>query len=116
MLHFNNRIFICSTDTNLKGITVGTKFYYSQYDGIVNASFIGRDILMGELVGMVNQQDQLEGIFNFCNYNFEFFSGTFTLTPKKLPNKSYKLHGLWVLSGDETIEHDLILEELLYNV
>ncbi|MED4226283.1 hypothetical protein [Neobacillus cucumis] len=116
MLYFNNWIFVSSTGTAIREIAIGTRFHFENYGGIIRAKIVGENILNGELIGMVNQLGQLEAIFNYCNSDSKHYSGTCSFTLEKIHNKRYKLHGLWVLAGDDTIENELVLEEQLYNI
>ncbi|WP_318508749.1 hypothetical protein [Bacillus sp. T3] len=112
MQYFDNQIFVCSTDSEIRDITTGTRFQFKKYGGIISAKFVGKNIVNGELIGMVNQQGELEAIFNYCNSDSQFYSGNCSFKPKKNLNKSSQLHVLWNLFGNEIIENNLVLDEL----
>ncbi|MBM7655442.1 hypothetical protein [Neobacillus cucumis] len=110
MQYFNNRIFVSSTNDTISDIATGTRFHFTKNGGIIRAKFFGENIINGELIGMVNQLGELKAIFNYCNKESQFYSGICSFKPKKFANKSYKLQGLWTLSGNEMKENTLVLD------
>lgn len=104
-MNLNNRVFV-SEDF----ITDAT-FHYTQSEDIVTATIQGRNIMYGELVGLVNQDGIIHFIFNYLGYDSQFYSGKCHLHTKKERNNKYRLYGLCEVSGTET-EKEISLQEI----
>ncbi|MCM3768249.1 hypothetical protein [Neobacillus niacini] len=107
MVNFHNKIFISTTNQDKGGSTSETTFYFKQNKNIVKATYNGRNIVYGELIGMFNDQGVLKAAFNQLNAASQFVGGTCILRPMEKT-----LRGVWTYAGENTVEKELILEEL----
>lgn len=109
MKYFDNQIYFCSNNYEFRDIKAGTKFHFKKYGDIVHAKFLGRNIISGELIGMV-KLGELEAIFNYYNTNSQSYSGSCTLKLAEHQKNRIILNGRWVLSGDFSKGDKLVLE------
>ncbi|WP_066321388.1 hypothetical protein [Bacillus sp. FJAT-29814] len=107
MANFHNKIFISTTNKDKGDRTSETTFYFKQNKNIVKATYNGRNIVYGELIGMFNDQGVLNAAFNQLNAASQFVGGTCILRPMERT-----LRGVWTYVGENTVEKELILEEL----
>lgn len=112
MLDFNNKVFVCSKETEKGEFTRETIFSYKQYGKIVSATYKGGKIRYGELIGMMNDQGIQEVAFNHVTIDSQTYRGTCTMKPCRQANTSYKLTALWLLLEAQNVEEQLELEEL----
>jgi hypothetical protein len=105
MIDLNNKVFVCTVDKN--GDNANATFYCKQIRNIVKATYNGGTIVYGEMIGMVNEQGILQASFNYLNINSEIAGGTCTMVPE-----GNTLRGLWTLADKNSIESELLLEEL----
>ncbi|MGJ7913411.1 hypothetical protein [Neobacillus sp. LXY-1] len=109
-MNFHNKIFVCTTGGNYGDIRNETAFYFKQYGKIVRATYNGGNILYGELIGLVNDEDIQHVTFNHVTNNLQLTGGRCTFTPETPIDASLTLHGAWLTA--DAVEDRIVLEEL----
>lgn len=107
MLKFHNKVFVCTSTESSSEIATETTFYFKQIKNIVKATYNGKGIVYGELIGMINNQGILQATFNYLNAYSRISGGTCTMILE-----GNTLRGIWTVVDENLIESELILEEI----
>ncbi len=80
-----------------------TLFHYRQTGRILTAEYAGGEILAGHLIGLVDEQGNIDMRYHQVNIQGELMTGTCRSTPEILPDGRIRLHESWQwTSGDES--------------
>ncbi|MCE4052111.1 hypothetical protein [Bacillus sp. Au-Bac7] len=115
MVNFHNKIFVCNSVTNIKGIEPGTKFHFYHFKDNIHIKIIHEEI-SAEFVGLLKSEGFLEGILNYYNTEKLILSGICTLQIKKILNEVCRMSGIWLPIEFDCTEIKIILEEQVTTV
>lgn len=111
MNDFNNKLFICTTIDDTPFFPSGTIFSFKQYNRLIYASIKGQNIKNGKLVGLINNQGNLEYTLNYQLLNHQVYGGVGTL--KSCGKMGTSLKGDYSATNiQETFECSFILEKV----
>lgn len=111
MINYHNKTFRpidLSANSESSGETI---FLYTQEGNILMAAYSGGKILKGQLIGLVDQEGNIDMRYHQVNNRGELMTGICKSTPELLPNGKIRLHESWEwTSGDKTKGHSVIEE------
>ena len=88
-----------------KNSSIGTElvFHYQQFENIVSCSYADKNILKGELLGLVKEDGRIEMSYQQIDNTYNLRTGTCISTPEILDNGKLLLHEKWQwTSGDKS--------------
>ena len=72
-----------------------TIFGYKQDGLILTCSYSGNSIISGHLIGLVENNGNINMRYHQINTNGELMTGTCQSTPEIMPNEKIRLHETW---------------------
>lgn len=112
MINYNNKSFKPYTNSENGETSEETIFHYKQKGKIITADYSGGKIKQGHLIGLVDEQGQIEMRYHQVNNKNELMTGICTSTPEVLPSGKIRLHEVWQwTSGDKSTGNSIIEEE-----
>ena len=111
MINYHNKTFRPIRNSE-NGETSGeTIFLYRQEGNILMAAYSGGKIIKGQLIGVVDQDGNIDMRYHQVNTLGELMTGICKSTPEVLPNGKIRLHESWEwTSGDKSKGHSIIEE------
>jgi hypothetical protein len=89
-----------------------TVFHYKQIGNILHAEYSGGKIKFGHLIGLVDEQGNINMRYHQVNTYGELMTGICNSTPELLENGKIRLHEKWNWTSGDFSEGNSILEEL----
>lgn len=112
MLNYHNKTFRPISNTENGETSSETIFLYKQVGNIIASDYSGGKIIKGHLIGLVDEEGNIEMRYHQVNDNGELMTGICKSTPEILPNGKIRLHEKWEwTSGDKSKGHSIIEEE-----
>jgi len=111
-INYDNKIFTSIENTENGEVNNETVFYYHQNKEIIWAEYNGGLIKKGFLLGLENENGQLEFYYEHLNKNNEIRTGKCKSTPKIIENEKIELSEKWEwTNGDKSIGESIIIEK-----
>jgi hypothetical protein len=112
MINYNNKIFRPSQNTE-NGETSGeTMFHYKQEGNILNSEYSGGKIVKGHLIGLVDENGNIDMRYHQVNTSGELMTGFCKSTPEILPNGKIRLHETWQWTSGDLSKGNSVLDEV----
>ncbi len=89
-----------------------TIFEYRQTGNILTAEYNGGQIISGHLIGLVNEQGNIEMRYHQVNVNNELMTGICYSQPEVMANGKIRLHESWQWTSGDKSSGTSILEEI----
>lgn len=89
-----------------------TIFLYKQEGNILSAEYSGGKILKGQLIGLVDEQGNIDMRYHQINIHGEFMTGLCYSRPEIRPNGKIRLHETWQWTSGDLSKGYSILEEI----
>ncbi|KOP67205.1 n-acetylglutamate synthase [Bacillus sp. FJAT-18019] len=110
-VNYNRKTFVSVENTDNGEITRETVFNYRQQDRMVWADYSGGGILLGHLVGTVDDSGKLDMRYHHLNENGELMTGVCISTPEILDDGRIRIYERWQWTcKDQSIGHSIIEE------
>ncbi len=93
--NLNNKYFTTAKNSSDGEVDENTSFHYHQQDRLIWAEYSGGEIVKGHLIGIINDNCQLEMRYHHINKSGELMTGKCTSTPKILADGRIKLKENW---------------------
>ena len=111
-MNYHNKKFRPINNSDNGEVSNEMVFHYQQYGHILTCSYEGENIVKGQLIGLVDQQGNIDMHYHQVNKNGEIMTGICQSTPQLLKNGKIRLLEQWQwTSGDES-KGSSILEEI----
>jgi len=111
-MNYNNKLFRPVSNTENGETSDETIFHYRQSGNILTSEYSGGKIVKGHLIGLVNEQGEIDMRYHQVNVHGEIMTGMCKSTPEILPNGKIRLHEKWQwTSGDGSSGSSVIEEE-----
>lgn len=111
-MNYNNKLFRPVSNTENGETSDETIFHYRQTGNILTSEYSGGKIVKGHLIGLVNEQGEIDMRYHQVNVHGEIMTGMCKSTPEILPNGKIRLHEKWQwTSGDGSSGSSVIEEE-----
>lgn len=112
MINYHNRIFRPVTNTENGETSEETVFKYQQKGNILSAEYSGGQIISGHLIGLVDENGNIDMRYHQVNAKGELMTGSCKSVPELLANGKIRLHETWKwTSGDQSEGSSIIGEE-----
>ncbi|MBB2951729.1 MULTISPECIES: n-acetylglutamate synthase [Sphingobacterium] len=112
MINYNNKSFSAVNNSNNGETSHETVFHYKQVDSIVTAQYKGGKIIHGQLIGLVNEQGEIDMRYQQVNREGKLMTGMCKSKPEILPNGKIRLHESWQWTSGDLSLGQSIIEEL----
>ncbi|SEJ46089.1 hypothetical protein SAMN05192553_10472 [Cyclobacterium xiamenense] len=111
MIHYHNKKFKLVRTTTNGAVSGDILFHYQQQGRLLWCSYRSESILMGHLLGTVDEAGTITMSYHQVDPSGEIMTGTCRSTPEILANGKIRLHEKWQwTSGDES-SGESVLEE-----
>ncbi|MCV2483430.1 n-acetylglutamate synthase [Flavobacterium sp. SH_e] len=112
MINYNNKIFKPVSNSENGETSNETAFLYKQEGNILSAEYSGGKIIKGHLIGIVDNEGNIEMRYHQVNEKGELMTGICHSKPEILENGKIRLHEIWQwTSGDQSKGKSVIEEQ-----
>ncbi len=112
MINYNNKIFKPVSNSENGETSNETAFLYKQEGNILSAEYSGGKIIKGHLIGLVDNEGNIEMRYHQVNEKGELMTGICHSKPEILENGKIRLHETWQwTSGDQSKGNSVIEEQ-----
>jgi hypothetical protein len=112
MINYKNKLFKPINNTANGETSNETIFRYKQTGNILTAEYTGGKIIFGHLIGLVDENGNIEMRYQQVNNQGELMTGICHSKPERLANGKIRLHETWQwTSGDKSKGLSIIEEQ-----
>ena len=111
-IDYNNKRFKPIKNSENAETSEETVFLYKQKGNILSSEYNGGQIQKGQLIGLVDQQGNIEMRYHQINKRGEFMTGICFSKPKIMSNGKIRLYETWQWTSGDKSEGQSILEEI----
>ncbi|WP_338840126.1 n-acetylglutamate synthase [Flavobacterium ginsenosidimutans] len=112
MINYNNKIFKPVSNSENGETSNETAFLYKQEGNILSAEYSGGKIIKGHLIGLVDNEGNIDMRYHQVNEKGELMTGICHSKPEILENGKIRLHETWQwTSGDQSKGNSVIEEQ-----
>ncbi|MEM6964127.1 MAG: n-acetylglutamate synthase [Bacteroidota bacterium] len=109
---YHNKTFTSVENSGDGEVSSETIFKYFQKENILWATYEGRSILLGNIIGTVDQDGKIEMRYQHLSKDGTFKTGKCSSVPEILPNGKIRLHESWEWTSGKAGKGKSIIEEL----
>lgn len=113
ILNYNNKKFRPVSNSENGETSEETIFHYQQSGNILSANYSGGQILKGQLIGLVNEDGNINMRYQQINTSGELMTGHCHSTPEILPDGRIRLLEKWKWTSGDLSEGNSIIEEMI---
>ncbi|MFK7784738.1 MAG: n-acetylglutamate synthase [Crocinitomicaceae bacterium] len=110
-INYDNKIFKPISNTENGETSDETLFRYKQEGNVLTSEYSGGKIRKGHLIGLVDEDGNIDMRYHQVNDTGELMTGKCTSTPEILPNGKVRLHERWQWTSGDQSEGKSIIEE-----
>lgn len=111
MINYNGKIFRPISNTANGETSAETVFVYQQTGNILTASYSGGGIKLGQLIGLVDVDGNIDMRYHQVNQKGELMTGVCQSRPEMLENGKIRLHESWQWTSGDFSSGTSIIEE-----
>ncbi|MEJ5056143.1 n-acetylglutamate synthase [Sphingobacterium sp. MYb382] len=111
MINYNGKIFKPISNSENGETSDETFFYYQQTENILTATYQGGQIKTGHLIGLIDDQGNIDMQYHQVNKNGALMTGICKSTPEILANGKIRLHEVWEWTCADRSKGESIIEE-----
>lgn len=111
-INYDKRVFKSVSNSERGEVSAETTFYYHQQGNVVWAEYRGGEIIFGNLIAKVFDDDSLEMCYQHLNMRGEFMTGKCSSTPEITDSGKIRLHEKWQWSCKDFSTGESIVEEV----
>ncbi|MNK09167.1 hypothetical protein D3C87_271170 [compost metagenome] len=111
MINYDKKIFRPISNTENGETSNDTIFIYKQQGNILTSSYEGGKIIKGHLIGIVDDDGNIEMRYHQVNEKGELMTGKCKSVPEILPNQKIRLHETWEWTSGDYSKGNSIIEE-----
>jgi hypothetical protein len=111
-MNYNKKLFKAISNTQNGDTSSETIFEYIQHGNVLSSNYSGGKILVGHLIGIVNELGLINMRYHHINSEGELMTGICISNPEMLPNGKVRLHEKWRWTSGDCSEGESILEEI----
>jgi len=111
-INYDKRVFKSVQNSESGEVSADTLFYYHQKGNVVWAEYEGGEIIFGNLIARVYDDDSLEMCYQHLNIKGEFMTGRCFSTPEILADGRIRLHEKWQWTSGDLSSGESIVEEI----
>lgn len=113
MINYNEKTFRPISNTENGETSNETIFVYTQIGNIITSTYSGGKIISGHLIGLVNEQGNINMRYHQVNNKGELMTGQCQSTPEMLPDGRIRLHETWEWTSGDYSKGQSVIEETL---
>ena len=110
-INYNGKSFRPKSNTENAETSNQTVFHYKQVGNILTSEYSGGKIKFGHLIGLVDNDGNIEMRYHQINEKNELRTGICNSTPEILSNGKIRLHEKWKWTSGDKSEGKSIIEE-----
>jgi len=111
MIDYNNKIFRPVSNTENGETSNETVFLYKQMGNILTSEYSGGKIVKGHLIGLVDENGEIEMKYHQVNDKGELMTGVCISKPEIMTNGKIRLHESWEWTSGDNSKGQSIIEE-----
>lgn len=111
-INYDKRVFRSVQNSETGEVSSETRFYYHQKGNVVWAEYAGGEIIFGNLIAKVFDDDSLEMRYQHLNVRGEFMTGKCDSKPEMLANGKIRLHEKWQWTCGDFSKGESVVEEI----
>lgn len=111
MINYNDKIFRPVSNSENGETSNETLFHYKQIGNRLNAEYSGGKIKYGHLIGIVDENGNIEMRYHQINDKDELMTGICHSIPEILQNGKIRLHENWKWTSGDKSKGASIIEE-----
>ena len=111
-MNYNNKIFRPIKNSENGETTTETIFKYVQKGNILTSEYSGGQIISGHLIGLVNENGNIEMRYHQVNTKGELMTGICFSKPELTGKGKIRLYENWVWTSGDKSSGKSILEEI----
>lgn len=111
-MNYHNKEFKPVVNSENGEITATTIFKYQQEGNVLTCEYSGELIVKGHLIGLVDEQGNIEMRYHQINIKGEILTGICTSRPELLPTGKIRLYESWQWTSGDFSKGSSILEEM----
>ncbi len=111
-MNYHNKKFRPVSNTENGETSEDTLFQYQQEGNILTCSYSGGQIISGQLIGLVDDQGNIDMRYHQVNQKGELMTGICQSKPEILPDGRIRLHETWQWTSGDQSKGNSILEEV----
>ena len=111
-MNYNNKRFRPVQNSDNGETSEETIFTYNQNGNILTSEYSGGQIKKGHLIGLVDDEGNIEMRYHQVNSKGELMTGVCNSTPEILENGKIRLHEAWRWTSGDCSKGSSILEEI----
>lgn len=111
-INYDKRIFKSVANSETGEVSGETRFYYHQEGNVVWAEYKGGEIIFGNLIAKVFEDDSLEMSYQHLNMQGELMTGKCLSNPELLESGKIRLREKWEWTCKDFSKGESVLEEI----
>lgn len=111
-MNYNNKNFRPVSNTENGETSEETIFIYKQTANILTSEYSGGKIIYGHLIGLVDEQGNIDMRYHQINEKGEIMTGICHSKPEILPTGKIRLHETWQWTSGDLSKGDSVIEEV----
>jgi len=111
-INYDKRVFKSVENSETGEVSGETRFQYHQQGNVVWAEYKGGEIIFGNLIARVYDDDSLEMCYQHLNVKGEFMTGKGVSKPEVLANGKIRLHEKWQWTCKDFSSGESVVEEI----
>jgi len=111
-MNYHNKTFRVQKNSSNGETSSETIFKYKQQGNVVSSTYMGGEIQLGHLLGLVHTDGSITMAYHQVNSKGELLTGKCTSTPEILSNGKIRLHESWKWTSGDRSSGSSILQEL----
>ena len=111
-MNYNDKRFKPVQNSENGETSEDTIFEYHQEGNILTSEYSGGQIKKGHLIGLVDEEGNIEMRYHQVNIKGELMTGVCFSTPEILANGKIRLHEAWKWTSGDCSKGNSILEEI----
>jgi hypothetical protein len=111
-ISYDKRVFRSTRNSATGEVSSETRFYYHQKGNVVWAEYRGGEIIFGNLIAKVFDDDSLEMSYQHLNLSGELMTGKCLSTPEILPDGKIRLFEQWQWTCKDFSSGESVIEEV----
>jgi len=112
MISYDNKRFKSIENSENGEVTLETIFHYGQNGDTIWATYGGGTIMLGNIIGKVDQDGKIDMRYQHLSIDGTFKTGKCISTPEILPDNKIRLHEEWEWSSGMEGKGKSIIEEM----
>lgn len=110
-INYHNKKFQPISNTANGETSAQTIFHYQQEGNILTANYQGGAIVKGHLIGLVDEQGNINMRYHQVNAQGELMTGQCFSRPEVLENGKIRLHESWQWTSGDGSKGESVIEE-----